>query len=225
MSNTQGNATVQPQAGSSSKPLRAFASLLSYIFHPVFMPAVMALVLFMLARDTAFAGIHEKTFLMWLAMICLNTIGFSLLTVALMKGLGFIKSIYMTESRDRIMPLLAIMIFYFWTNHVLSNTEGVPLILHTLTLGSFWGIVAIFMVNIFYKVSMHTTAAGAMLGIMLILLFTSPVNMVLPFFIALFIAGLIGSARMILGAHKAPEIWLGYALGLAVQVGAYIYLK
>jgi len=72
---------------------------------------------------------------------------------------------------------------------------------------------------------MHTTAAGAMLGIMLILLFTSPVNMVLPFFIALFIAGLIGSARMILGAHKAPEIWLGYALGLAVQVGAYIYLK
>jgi hypothetical protein len=225
MSDIQDNRAVRPQTGSSSKPLRTVATLISYVFHPVFMPAVMALVLFMLARDTAFAGVPGMTFKRWLAMVCLNTIGFPLLTVALLKGLGFIKSIQMADPKERIIPLIGTMIFYFWTDLVFKNTEGVPLILRTLTLGSFWGVIAIFMVNIFYKVSMHTAAAGSMLGIMLILLFTNPVNMVIPFFIALLIAGIIGTARMILGAHKIWEVWIGYALGFIVQLAAYIYLK
>lgn len=224
MTDIQDKEAVEVKAGSQSKPLRAVASFLSFVFHPVFMPPVMALVLFMLARDTAFAGVPEKNFYMWLIMLTLNTVGFSLLTVALMKGLGFIKSIYMTDPKDRIMPLIGIMIFYFWANHVLSNTEGVPVILHTLTLGSFWGIIAIFIVSIFLKVSMHTAAAGSMLGLMMILMFTSPVNMVLPFFIALLIAGIIGTARMILGAHKIWEVWIGYIIGFLVQVCAYWYL-
>ena len=209
---------------SGSRPLRTIASLVSYIFHPVFMPAAMTFVLFLLGRDTVFAGITDKTFYLWWVMIILNTVGFTLLSVGLMKGLGFIKSIYMHDPKDRIIPLIAIMVFYFWANHVISNTEGVPIILHTLTLGSFWGIIAIFMANIFFKVSMHTAGAGSMLGILSILMFTNPVNMVLPFFVALILAGIIGTARMILGAHRIWEVWAGYALGFIVQVAAYFYL-
>jgi hypothetical protein len=225
MRDIKDNVVVAEQAGTSSKPLRALANLVSWLFHPVFMPTVMAYVLFMLSRDIAFAGIPDKTFYMWLIMIGLNTIGFSLLSVALMKGLGFIKSIYMTDPKDRIMPLAAIMIFYFWANNVMGNTPDVPVILHTLTLGSFWGIIAVFVVGIFFKVSLHTAGAGGMLGILLVLMFTSPVNMVLPFFIALAIAGIIGTARMLLGAHKIWEVWLGYILGIIVQVAAYFYLS
>jgi hypothetical protein len=227
MNNTSETGTAVPRAGSSSKPLRAFATVLSYIFHPVFMPVAMAYVLFFLSRDTNFAGVADQSFYRWLLILALNTIFFPLLTVALLKGLGFIKSFQMTEPKDRIIPLIGCMIFYFWANLALgSNPEApIPLILHTLTLGSFWGIIAIFMINIFYKVSMHTTAAGAMLGLMLLLMFTSPVNMVVPFFVALLVAGLIGTARMILGAHKIWEVWSGYALGFAVQIAAYIYLK
>lgn len=212
--------------GVRSKPLRVLANVASYVFHPVFMPPVMAYVLFVLTRDTDFAGIPDRSFYMWLAMIILNTVLFPLLTVGLLKGLGFIKSIHMKEPKDRIIPLIGCMIFYFWANFVIGNpVSGAPLILHTLTLGSFWGIIAIFIVNIFYKVSMHTAAAGGMLGLLLVLMFTSPVNMAVPLFVGLLIAGIVGTARLILGAHKMWEIWLGYFIGMAVQVAAYLYLR
>lgn len=189
------------------------------------MPAAMTFVLYHLTRQTSFAGIEPGMFYRWLAMIALNTVFFPLFTVLLLKGLGFIKSIYMSDPKDRIIPLIGCMIFYFWANHVFSNSDEVPVLLHTLTLGSFWGIILLFLVSIFYKVSMHTTAAGGMLGIMLVLLFTCPVNMVVPFFVAVVIAGVIGTARMLLGAHRIWEVWLGYFLGIAVQIGAYLYLR
>jgi hypothetical protein len=81
------------------------------------------------------------------------------------------------------------------------------------------------MINIFFKISMHTSAAGSMIGVMMILMFLSPVNLVLPFFLILIIAGLIGTSRMILSAHRSGELWLGYITGILVQVLAYWYLK
>ena len=72
---------------------------------------------------------------------------------------------------------------------------------------------------------MHTSAAGGMVGILIILMLLSPVNMIMPFFVALIVAGIIGSARIILGAHQRGDIWLGYIVGILVQIGAYIYMK
>jgi nitrate reductase NapE component len=226
MSEVKETAAVQ---GSQSKPLRRLAMVVSYVFHPVFMPTIMAIVLYMLAHDTLFPSVAPKAYHMWIIIIALNTIMFPLITVALLKGLGFIKSIHMTDPKDRIIPLIACMVFYFWANHALGGNPDpnlqIPLMLHTLTLGSFWGIIALFMVSIFFKISMHAAAAGGMLGILLVLMFASPVNMAMPLFIGLLIAGIIGTARMILGVHKIWDIWLGYLLGIAVQVAAYLYLR
>ena len=64
-----------------------------------------------------------------------------------------------------------------------------------------------------------------MIGILLVLMMTSPVNMTLPLFVAIAVAGIIGTARMILGAHQRGDIWLGYIIGILVQLGAYAYMK
>jgi hypothetical protein len=205
-----------------SKLLRILATAASYLFHPVFMPTVMAIVLYNLS-PTSFAGVNSGAFGKMLLPIILNTLFFPLIATLLMKALGFIESIQMTNTKDRIMPLLATMIFYFWAYSVFKSINA-SLLLRILLLGSFWGVIAVFMINIFVKISMHTAAAGSMLGILVVLMFISPVNMVLPFFIALIIAGIIGSSRMILGAHTNAEIWLGYIIGILVQVGAYWFL-
>jgi len=49
--------------------------------------------------------------------------------------------------------------------------------------------------------------------------------MMIPMFAALILAGIIGTARMILGAHQRGDIWLGYIIGILVQLGAYVYMK
>ena len=207
-----------------SKFLRVLARIASYVFHPVFMPTVMTLALYMLA-PVSFAGIDVAGLKLWLLRIGLSTLFFPLFTVVLLKGLGFIQSIHLYTPKDRIIPLIATMIFYFWAEHIAANIPNTPLILRVLLLGSYWGIVLMFLINIFFKISMHTTAAGGMIGILIVLMIVSTVNMVIPLFLALAIAGIIGTARMLLGAHKIWEVWLGYILGALVMLGAYLYLK
>jgi hypothetical protein len=207
----------------SSKPLRRLASIVSYVFHPVFMPAIMAIALYLLS-PIAFKSLPPTVLKFRLATVVMLTIFFPLFSVLLMKKLDFIQSIHMRDPKDRIIPLITIMIFYFWVQQVFSNLKDSPPIIKILMLGAFWGIILLFLISIFFKVSMHATAAGGMVGILIVLLFISPVNMLAPLLVSLVIAGLIGSARLILGEHRPPEIWLGYIIGIAVQLAAWAYV-
>ena len=204
--------------------MRTLASIISYIFHPVFMPLIMAYALTLLS-PTSFAGVPPKDLGLWLISVGSTAVFFPLVSILLMKPLGFIDSYHMPTARERTIPLMVTMIFYFWISHVFNNVPHVPLIFKVLMLGNFWGIIVLFIINIFTKVSMHTASAGGMLGIIIVLMITSPANMAIPFFVALLIAGIIGTARLILGAHQRGDVWLGYVIGIIVQLGAYVFLK
>jgi hypothetical protein len=183
----------------------------------------MAYVLYWLA-PAGFMGIPPKQIGLLFISIAVTAVLFPLFSIALMKPLGFIESFHMRTARERTIPLMTTMIFYFWISHVFNSMPGapIPLILKVLLLGNFWGLILIF---IFTKISMHTATAGAMIGVILVLMMTSPVSMEIPLFVSIVIAGIIGTARMVLGAHQRGDIWLGYIIGILVQLGAYVYMK
>ena len=217
------------------KSLQVLAHIVSYITHPVLFPIVMAYVLYKLS-PTDFVGATPKQLGMWFLSITITAVFFPLFSILLMKPLGFINSYHMPTAKERTIPLMTIMIFYFWVSHVF-NSMGIatvltpnpgpvpPLIYKVLLLGNFWGIIALFMINIFTKISMHTAAAGGMIGIIIVLMIISPANMTVPLLVSIIIAGIIGTARMILGAHQRGDIWLGYIIGILAQLSAYIYMK
>lgn len=217
------NNKAQQKPGTQSMILRVFANIVSYFFHPVFMPTLVAIMLYVLA-NTSFAGFTPELIGMRIIQIVVLTAFFPLVYIGLLKGLGFIQSVHMRDAKDRIIPLIGIMVFYFWAYHVFKNIDT-PFILRVLLLGCFWGVIVLFMVNIFFKASMHTMAAGGVLGLVLVLMFISPVSMAVPLFMTIIIAGLIGTARMLLGVHRPAEIWVGYGLGMLVQLCAYWYLN
>lgn len=187
------------------------------------MPIIMGYTLCALWPNT-FAGIEIKTILL---IIALNAAFFPLVSILLMKPLGFINSLQMPTNRERTIPLMVSMIFFFWASQTISNMSGgsLPMILKILMLGNFYGIVVLFLVNIFTKISMHTAAAGGMLGILIVLQLIGPVNIMVPFFVALVIAGIIGTSRLILGSHQKGDIWLGYIVGILSQIAAFLYFK
>lgn len=207
----------------TSKPLRVMATIVSYLFHPVFMPTIMAIALYLLS-PVSFKSLAPDMLKFRLGTVVLLTIFFPLFSVLLMRKLDFIQSIHMRDPKDRIIPLITIMVFYFWVQQVFSNLKDSPPIIKILMLGAFWGIIILFLISIFFKISMHTTAAGGMVGILIVLLFTSQVNMLAPLLVSLIIAGIIGTARLLLGEHRQPEIWLGYIVGIVVQLAAWGYV-
>lgn len=206
--------------------LRGIAMVISYLFHPVFIPVIMTALLTQLL-PASFSGLRPQQTGFLLIQVAYITAFFPLLVVLLLKGLGFVDSVYLKDSKERIIPLMATMIFYFWAYWVFRNDRAMsaPLIVKSVFLANFWSLIALFMINIFFKISMHATAMGGLLGMMIVILAISPVNMALPLFAAIFAAGLVGTARMILKAHHLNELWTGYGLGILSQVAAYWYLS
>jgi len=208
---------------SAHKSLRLPAKIITYLFHPMFMPVVMAIVMSYFNKSE-YAGITNAQRGSILVNIILNTIFFPLITTLLLKALGFIESIQLRTSKERIIPLIATMIFYFWNYWSLKHLNT-PLSLRVLMLGAYWGVILVFMANIFIKVSMHTAAAGGAIGVVIVSMMIGNYNLLIPLLFTMLVAGIIGTARMVLQAHKPGEIWLGYMIGILVQLGAYLYLK
>jgi hypothetical protein len=204
--------------------LRGLASFISYVFHPVFMPVLMSVVIWRI-QPAEFAGMSQQTLIYRFISLVSTTVFFPLLTVALLKALGFLQSVHMRVSKDRVIPLIATMTFYFWAQQVFSHLADTPKIINIMLLGSFWGVILLFMASIFFKVSMHTTAAGGAIGLMTALLFLSPFNILPAFLLTIIIGGVVGTARLILREHTTFELWVGYAIGLLVQLGAWWYLS
>jgi hypothetical protein len=188
------------------------------------MPVLLSVIIWRI-QPAAFAGMSQKTLLFRFISLASTTIFFPLLTVALLKALGFLQSVHMRVSKDRVIPLIATMTFYFWAQQVFSHLADTPKIINILLLGSFWGVILVFMCSIFFKVSMHTAAAGGAIGIMTVLLFVSPFNMLAAFLTTIIIGGVVGTARLILREHTNFELWVGYFIGLIVQLVAWWYLS
>jgi hypothetical protein len=202
--------------------LRVVAHLFSYVFHPLFIPIyVTAFMLYV--HPSCFAGLSLGEKSRSMAAITVNTIFFPGLTVLLLKGLGFIQSIFLRTQKDRIIPYIASGTFYFWTFWVLKNQQYPPLMV-SFMLGVFINAYAGLLANIYIKISMHAMGMGGVLGFFLIVMKTNTMLMTWPLAAALLITGLVCTARMIVSDHRPKEIYAGLLLGIACQVIASLFV-
>jgi nitrate reductase NapE component len=201
---------------------KILAQIISVFTHPVFMPIIGCWMLYT-NMPHLFESIEKRIFNGWIMMMIINTILFPTLTVLLLKGLGFVKSIQLKEPRERIIPLIGTMIFYFWPYLVAKNV-GVPDAGRMLLLGNFWGIIVVFIATIFFKISWHTTGVGSLLGlaITLSIIIGSPLWLWMVSILALGL--IVALARKSLNAHNNIELILGAIVGIITQIGAYFFI-
>src|SRR5437868_3255275 len=123
--NSQQTTSGTPMVGGQSSIVKFFAHLFSYIFHPIFIPLY---VYYFLAfvHPTYFSGFSVSGKVRVLISFALNTVFFPAITVFLLKGLGFIESIYLRTQKDRIIPYISSMIFFFWTQYMLREQNFIP---------------------------------------------------------------------------------------------------
>src|SRR5690242_6280912 len=116
---------VRPQRGKQILPVRIAARIMSYLFHPLFIPVYLSwLILNTNAYSFAAFSPRQKLFLM--GTFSVMYIMFPLLSVLLMKALGFISSIHLKTQRDRIIPYVTCMFYYWWVWYVMNNRPEVP---------------------------------------------------------------------------------------------------
>lgn len=211
--------------------------LLSVVFHPLLMATYILLILLMVDPYIfGYNSLDQATYLFIIVVVFSFVL--PLVSVFLMKQLGFVNSMSLTSKNERIAPIIITAIFYLW---LMANTTGsnvFPSIYSQFLLGSIISIFTLLLFNSFFKVSLHTAGVGGIL-MMVIIIVTSYSGTEIPivffenyktttklpmigFFVVL--AGLIGTARLVLNAHTPKEIYLGYSIGaISIFTGYHIY--
>jgi hypothetical protein len=207
---------TQPQV------VRFIAKIISWTFHPVFVP-IMVIGFLIYEHPYLFAGFNPflKFRLFMIAVVCFTF--FPLVTVLLLKGLKFIDTIYLRTQKDRVIPFIACMIWYFWIAYVWFNfgktTGGTDMPKEAILFASaaFISTILGLMVNIKMKVSLHTISAGIVLTFFILMAFSQPLHYGYWLSIVLLITGLVCTARLIVSDHTQQEIYGGLITG-AVSV-------
>lgn len=204
--------------------IRGLAHVISYIFHPIFVP-LYAYVFLAYVHPGYFSGFSELAKKKLMLLLALNAVMFPLLTVLLLKGLGFAQSVMLRTQKDRIIPYIASMTFFFWTQYVLRQQEYVPRILVAFMFGVFISTAAALIANIFHKISMHAIGMGGLIGLFLVIMQQNTMLMTWPLSLAFLLAGLVCTSRLILSDHSNRDIYRGLILGITCQfIGAAINL-
>lgn len=210
-------------------PKKWWALLVSGLFHPLLVPSYMFIIL-MVVNPFLFGanGFGEPRAILTLVMMVLYTAIIPMISVLLMVALNMVGSVMLDDKSERIGPLLLVMVLYFWVYYNMSNSNDVPTIYSSFLLGVVIALAVAFVVNVIDKISLHTVGMGGLVGMLMITMglfgangFTLgdvTLNLGLLLLVGVLLAGLVGTARMALGAHDNVQIYAGYIVGFVAQL-------
>jgi hypothetical protein len=199
--------------------LRIVARVISALFHPLFIPVYLSA--FLIYINPIFPAFNASDkLLLFIRFIVMYTV-FPLATILLARALGFVQTIYLKTQRDRIIPYVACGVYYFWMWYVLRNQPQFGKEVVMLTLAIFLASSGGLLANSYLKVSMHAISAGVMVAYMILLGFLLGIPLGPFISIALLIAGIVCTARLLNSDHHPVEVYAGLAIGIVAQLLAY----
>jgi len=177
----------------------------------------------------------EKMKFLLIFNVIMLTVFFPLFSIFMMKMLDFIKSYKMEDKSERIAPLVATGVFYLWLFVNLKDNTTIPVALSFFILGSTIGLFMSLLLNSFTKISLHTVGVGGLLAGMFFIKYmfvyetftvNTPFGMLsisttLVLILAIIIAGLVGTSRLLLKAHDEMDVYGGYIVGIFSMIVAF----
>lgn len=193
--------------------IRLVAKIISYVFHPLFVPVYIAWFL-VSVQPYFFSGFTGPQKILVLVRFFVIYSFFPLVTVLLAKALGFLDSIYLKTQKERIIPYIACGVYYFFMAYVLRHQPEFSKEVVQLAIAIFIASSAGLMANIYMKVSMHAMSMGILVMFIALLASSQAGNFRIYFSAAVFITGLVCTARLIVSDHTSKEVYTGLLIGV-----------
>lgn len=203
---------MRPRRIQQPAAIRVIAKIISYIFHPIFIPVYLCWFV-VNTQSYLFAAFSSWEKTVFILRFGVMYIMFPLVSVLLMKAVGFVSSFQLKTQRDRIIPYVVCMIYYWWMWYVLHN-QSFPREFTILSFAIFLTSIGGLMANISMKVSMHAMASGIMVAFVIMLAFSQDISFGIYISLAILLTGLICTSRFIASDHTAREIYGGLLIGI-----------
>ena len=216
--------------------MKVIFRLVSIIFHPILL-VMMMLGLLIVINPILFAMPDANAKGLFVISVFTLSIMFPVISVFLMKQMGFIQSWGMKNDKERVGPLIVTGIFYLWLYVNIKNNLYVPQAFSFFVLGTTIGIFLGFFINNFTRISIHAIGiSGLLVGLILVrynfsygsfLIDLRPigrfiVNIDYLIMFMILMAGLVGTSRLYLNAHSVRQVYEGYFIGAVSQLLAFM---
>jgi hypothetical protein len=197
------------------------AKFISYLFHPLLMPTYAFLILFNIKAYFSLVIPYEGKVRIAL-LIFIVTFVFPTMVILFFRSRNMIKSLYQLSRQERKFPYITTIIFYIFAYYLLKNVQISP-IFHYFIFGATTISMLAFGINFFWKISIHMIAIGGLIGMLLGLSFTGIISEPTFVILSIFLAGLIGFARLQLKAHTPAQVYSGFLLGIFGMIYLALY--
>ncbi len=196
------------------------AKIISAIFNPFVVPFLAFLVLFF----CSYLSMLPLTYrLIVLGIVYAFTILLPMIAIFFFRkinGWGFGA---FRDRKKRFVPYLLTIICYV-SCLVMMIRIGLPRYMTGIILATLMAMVICIVVNIKWKISEHMTAIGGVIGGLIAFSFLFNYNPTVWLSLFILLAGVLGSARIILRHHTLPEVLTGFAVGAVCAILGILYL-
>ena len=196
------------------------AKIISAIFNPFVVPFLAFLVLFF----CSYLSMLPLTYrLIVLGIVYAFTILLPMIAIFFFRkinGWGFGA---FRDRKKRFVPYLLTIICYV-SCLVMMVRIGLPRYMTGIILATLMAMVICIVVNIKWKISEHMTAIGGVIGGLIAFSFLFNYNPTVWLSLFILLAGVLGSARIILRHHTLPEVLTGFTVGAVCAILGILYL-
>lgn len=207
--------------------MNRIAQLLSYLAHPLLFPTLSVAGILAL-NPWHYAHLSNRSKILWVIVTFILTFIFPVVWLLMLKSLNLVTSIRLESAKDRIIPYVATATFYLWAWKLfrpsVNNTQFSDMFISSMLLGAALNVMICFFINLFFKISLHTAGMGGLIGLMLVMVNYSAFDIRMYVPLLLVVAGLVGTARLWLGAHRQSEVFSGYVVGFFAQFAAFFII-
>lgn len=190
--------------------------ILSYLFHPIFLPGLIIILLkLVLPIPLFYSFLPQKLFIALLLFVVGYTTIIPLSFVYFLKRLGMINDIELSKQADRPKVYLFTSGFFIALAYFLYHRGNLFAPTSVIIIAMTVNILGLFIFSYIDKISVHASGLAGMAGIFLALFTIYRDTNLIPVFLGtLIIFGLVSSARLYLGNHNLRQIITGSIWGL-----------
>lgn len=187
---------------------------ISFIFHPILIPLLA--VIFYFSKSPRF--IPNSIIKAKLVSLVILTIFLPILLFYLLKTIGVAKSIYLKNTKERIIPLiLNVIITILIIIRVLPINEIAEL--YYFFLGALYSSIACVILALFnFKASLHMVSITGLFMFYFALSLHFSININGTLALVILIVGAVATSRLHLKAHTYKELIVGSAIGILPQL-------
>lgn len=204
--------------------MKFFAHMISYIFHPIFIPLyLITILLFLPVPEFRNYPIYFKYYI--IVFVFLLDVVMPLTSISLMKKYGVISSFHIEKAEERTKPYLLLFFLYSITAISFMSIPGIhPIIPFAFILSALMIIVVNF-INRFIKISAHSVSMAAVASWFYILDQLFEINFSEVIIITVILLGVVMSSRLFLQVHTPREVYWGSLVGIVIPIlGGSIFL-